>query len=240
MTPVQNQPTQFCASCGLPVTSDVNFCPRCGQPIQDIGASPQAPVAPPVSPPQIPAPLKSPKRKPGRSGCLGCSLVALVVFGFIVAIAYQGAREQQASLDATAKVRQYVEKRERTQQVAAKAATTKAAGLNAAGSYKVEYLVLAAQQYAFSATYTNGEGGIEQANHVFAHEDPTGEGGLTRAWIKNFSAPAGSHLYISAQNSDSRSNATLIVFISVDHKFVRQSEADGPYAMAQCSYTIPE
>jgi len=100
-------------------------------------------------------------------------------------------------------------------------------------SYLVEYEVFSHLNHKFSVTYTNGEGGTEQANDI-STDTPKRETGV---WVKRFTATKGSFLHISSQNQEDW--GYFVVSISIDGNLVRESRGDGAYAIADCSYQIP-
>lgn len=76
-----------------------------------------------------------------------------------------------------------------------------------------------------SLTYNNAQGGSEQISSAAV------------PWFKQFSAESGTFLYVSAQNSD-ESGGTVHVEIIVDGSPVRQSDASGFAAIADCNGSL--
>lgn len=99
----------------------------------------------------------------------------------------------------------------------------------------VTYQVIGVLNDKCSVTYSNGQGGTEQADVTFSN--PLSNSTTVGEWTKEFTSEAGKFVSLSAQNTGNSSK--IVVSILVDGEEARSSDATGQGAIGSCDYTIP-
>ena len=90
-------------------------------------------------------------------------------------------------------------------------------------THRVLYRVVGAH---FDVTYANASGATEQQD------------GKVRRFQREFDAPAGAFLYLSAQNNDEDGGVRCM--IDIDGKRVQYASSQGDYVIASCSASVPD
>ena len=107
--------------------------------------------------------------------------------------------------------------------VAALAVVCLASTARAERTYSVRYRVIGAH---FDVTYANATGATEQQDQQ------------VRRFEREFDAPAGAFLYLSAQNNTEDGGVRCL--IDVDGERVQYAASQGDYVIASCSASVPD
>jgi len=213
----QNPQLCSCQKCGTSLPQGTRFCSNCGSPVV-------------FAVPAIPQSKKQVKAFGLPVGCWVAGLSSFVGLFILAAIA------AVVSPPPTNPAQDSPKRKAPTSSVQAPSLVTPTP---TPLTFQVEYRVVAEKNQRFSATYTNQQGGTEQANDEVATEDygRLKDGTAIRKWSKKFTALPGSRLYLSVQNNES--SGALLVRILIDGDQIRESTASGGYAIASCDYVIP-
>jgi hypothetical protein len=229
MSNAQLRSSRFCTKCGERLSNDVKFCPKCGQPVDNAFAKTWGEDGSPgIQSVTSAAPAKKSWR---RSVGLGCGCLTLFLILIIPAFVRAGRREQEKRKQAAQNYERSTRSIEKTLNNMGAIADKEEARL-----LDVEYVIRTNPKQLVSVTYTNAEGGTEQANKITVDQVEAGHPEAAR-WVKKFKAPRGTSLSISVQNEQNHGIIFLKIF--VEGQEVRESTAEGAYASANCNFDVP-